>query len=164
MNSAGKPAPHARDDRLVMTFRIATCQDLELLADWNRQLIEDERHRRKMTLSNLEERMRGWIDGSYVAVIFSEPQDVAYALYREDAEGVYLRQFLVGRDWRRRGVGTRAMNILRHEVWPGSKRLTVDVLNHNLGALGFWRAMGYRDYCLTLEIDPSDRGEAEKGE
>jgi hypothetical protein len=32
--------------------------------------------------------------------------------------------------------------------------LTVDVLVTNHSALAFWRAVGYQDYALTLEIMP----------
>jgi hypothetical protein len=42
--------------------------------------------------------MRGWLSsGEYSAVIFAqEDTPVAYALYREDADEVYLRQSWVG--------------------------------------------------------------------
>ena len=39
-------------------------------------------------------------------------------------------------------------------VWPRNKRLTVSVLADNGPAVAFWRAMGYVDYDLTLEITP----------
>jgi predicted acetyltransferase len=32
--------------------------------------------------------------------------------------------------------------------------LTVDVLLKNTAAIAFWRAVGYKDYCLALEILP----------
>jgi ribosomal protein S18 acetylase RimI-like enzyme len=140
-----------------MTYRIATLDDCRLLAGLNHQLLEDERHRnRSMTLAQLEERMRGFLSGEYRAVIFQEEGEVvAYALYREQADEIYLRQLFVARDRRRRGIGRRAMEILRTEIWPGNKRLTVDVLLHNTPAIAFWRAVGYRDYLLGLEI-PAD--------
>ena len=47
-----------------------------------------------------------------------------------------------------------AMEILRTQIWPKNKRLTVSVLVHNTTATAFWRTVGYQDYCLTLEIMP----------
>ena len=40
------------------------------------------------------------------------------------------------------------------KLWPATKRLTVDVLCHNEAGIRFWRSLGYKDYCLTLEIMP----------
>lgn len=33
----------------------------------------------------------------------------------------------------------------------------MSVLVENTAALSFWRAMGYKDYALTLEIMPGER-------
>jgi ribosomal protein S18 acetylase RimI-like enzyme len=140
-----------------MTFRFATLHDCRLLAEMNHQLLEDEKHRNRfMTLPQLEERMRGFLSGEYRGVIFEEGGDVvAYALYREQPDEIYLRQLFVPRDRRRRGHGRRAVEILRSDIWPKNKRLTVDVLLHNMEAIAFWRAVGYKDYLLGLEIPAS---------
>jgi predicted acetyltransferase len=42
--------------------------------------------------------------------------------------------------------------LLKESIWPDNKRLTVEVLTANTPAVAFWRAMGYRDYSLMLEI------------
>lgn len=108
-----------------------------------------------MALAELRERMRGWLAGEYRAVVFLDKgQAVAYALYRESENEVYLRQMLVSRDRRRRGIGRQAVEILRTRIWPSTKRLTVEVLTRNTAAVDFWRAVGYKDYSLTLEIIP----------
>jgi ribosomal protein S18 acetylase RimI-like enzyme len=137
-----------------MKYRIATLDDCRLLAGMNLQLLQDERHRNRfMTLPQLEERMRGFLSGEYRGFIFEEDGDiVAYALYREQPDEIYLRQLFVPRDRRRRGHGRSAMEILRSDIWPKNKRLTVDVLLHNTEAIAFWRAVGYKDYLLGLEI------------
>ena len=138
-----------------MTFRPATLEDCALLAGLNHQLIQDERHRNRMTASELEQRMKAWLGGEYRAVIYEDGGEVvAYALFREMPEEIYLRQLFVVRNRRRQGVGRRAVEILRSHVWPKNKRLTVDVLVTNESAIAFWRAVGYTDYCLTLEILP----------
>jgi predicted acetyltransferase len=79
---------------------------------------------------------------------------VAYALFREEPQEIYLRQLFVVRSRRRQGLGRRAMEILRSEVWPKNKRLTVEVLVANKAAVEFWRSVGYLDYSVKLEILP----------
>src|SRR5664279_3934377 len=138
-----------------MNFRRAMLDDCALLAELNHQLIRDEGHRNKMTVPELEQRMKNWLASEYAAVIFEKDGEVfAYALYREQPEEIYLRQLFVVRNRRRKGIGRKAMEILRTKIWPASKRLTVDVLVQNTAAIAFWRAVGYKDYCLALEISP----------
>jgi predicted acetyltransferase len=138
-----------------MKFRCATLKDCALLAGLNHQLIRDEGHRNRMTVPELEQRMKGWLASEYAAVLFENAGEiVAYALYREQPEEIYLRQLFVVRNRRRKGVGREAVNILRAKVWPKNKRLTVDVVVQNEAAVAFWRDVGYKDYCLTLEILP----------
>src|SRR6266487_4070991 len=136
--------------RPEISFRAATPEDCPILADLNHQLIHDEGHRNPMTIPLLEQRMRDFLAGEYRAVIFENGEVVGYALFREQPEEIYLRQLFVVRHRRRQGIGRRAVEILRSEVWPRSKRLTVDVLVGNTTAVAFWRAVGYTDYCLTL--------------
>jgi predicted acetyltransferase len=138
-----------------MTFRRATLDDCPLLAELNHQLIRDEGHRNRMTVPQLEQRMKGWLASEYAAVLFEDGAEVvAYALYREEPEEIYPRQLFVVRNHRRQGIGRKAVEILRSKIWPRNKRLTVDVLVQNAAAVAFWRAVGYKEYCLTLEIMP----------
>ena len=109
-----------------------------------------------MTVPELEQRMKSWLASEYAAVIFEDDGAVvAYALYREQPEEIYLRQLFVVRHRRRQGMGRQAVEILRSQIWPKNKRLTVGVLVRNTAAVAFWRAVGYRDYSLTLEILPA---------
>jgi GNAT superfamily N-acetyltransferase len=99
--------------------------------------------------------MRSSIKGEYRAIVFEAfGEVVAYALYREGPEEVYLRQLFVVPTRRRQGIGRRVVEILRLHVWPQGKRLTVEVLVANTAAVAFWRAVGYVDYALTLEMMP----------
>jgi len=137
-----------------MNLRRATANDCALLAELNHQLIRDEGHRNKMTVPELEQRMNGWLASEYAAVIFENGGEVAaYALYREQPEEIHLRQLCVARNRRRKGFGRKAVEILRTKIWPANKRLT-EVLVQNTAAIAFWRAAGYQDYCLALEILP----------
>jgi predicted acetyltransferase len=139
----------------TLTHRQATDCDTELLGRLNHELIRDEGHRNPMSVPQLVERMSHWLAAEYAAILFEQDGAVvAYALYRVHPAEVHLRQLFVVRDRRRQGIGRRAIDILRSEIWPKTKRLTVDVLTHNEPAIAFWRAVGYRDYSLTLEITP----------
>jgi len=101
--------------------------------------------------------MQDWLKGEYRAILFSmNDKPVAYALYRESEQEVYLRQFFVCREHRRQGLGKQCLASLRKDIWPSSKRLTVEVLVANEAAIEFWRSLGYKDYALTLEIMPSE--------
>lgn len=140
---------------MKLSWREASEADLPLLAEWNFQLIRDEGHRNSMTVAELANRIRTWLQGEYRAIIFSDAEPVAYALFKTQDSEIYLRQLFVRRDRRRTGVGGAAFEILRCEIWPPGIGLTVDVLCHNHDAIAFWRSVGYRDYCLTMEIMPS---------
>jgi len=136
-----------------MTWRLATKRDCRILAELNHQLIDDEGHRNQMNVAELEERMKNWLDEAFEATLFEVGGEVAaYALYRVQAGEIYLRHFFVVRHRRRHGIGRQAMDLLRGRIWPKAQRLTVSVLTHNQAGVNFWRAMGYQDYCLTLEI------------
>jgi GNAT superfamily N-acetyltransferase len=139
-----------------MNHRPATSDDAFLLGELNHQLIQDEGHRNPMSVPELGERMRKWIVSDYRAILFEQDSSIAaYALYREETELVYLRQFFVQRALRRSGVGRQCMEILFSEVLPLDKRITVDVLTQNSEGVSFWRSLGFSDYCLTLEIYPN---------
>jgi GNAT superfamily N-acetyltransferase len=139
---------------MTLKFRKATEADVALLTDMNRQLILDENHRnQRLTLPELADRMRGFLRGGYQAIIFEQDSaPVAYALYHQAADGIYLRQFFVDRQCRRRGIGRQAMNMLKSEVWPPGQRITVEVLVNNHVGHEFWKAVGFVDYAVTLEM------------
>jgi predicted acetyltransferase len=139
---------------LALQYRAATADDVQVLAKLNQQLIEDERHHNPMNLTELEKRMRSMLEGDYTATLFEIGERVvAYALWTEQPDWVYLRQFFVARDCRRRGIGAQAVRVLTDEVLPGEKRVRVNVLIGNQPGLEFWRAVGFADYLITLELD-----------
>jgi ribosomal protein S18 acetylase RimI-like enzyme len=142
-----------------MNYRFAVVDDCPLLGQWNHQLIRDEGHRNPMTVAELEQRMRDFLAGEYQAILFEDAgQAVGYALFRERVDEIYLRQLYIIPGRRRQGLGRQSMQILREKIWPKDKRLTVEVLIGNTAAIAFWRAVGYKDYCLALEILPGGVG------
>ena len=129
--------------------------DIPLLAAWNHRLIRDEGHRNPMTVPELARRMQGWLEAEYRAVVFWDAAEAGgYALYRHDTDAIHLRHFFIRSESRRRGLGRAGFALLLREVWPPGVRLTVNVLCHNAPGVAFWQAVGFRDYCLTLEIAP----------
>ena len=140
----------------TLQWRQAALDDCPVPAELNHQLIRDEGHRNNQDVAQLEQRMRGWLHSSeYSAVVFEiDDKVVAYALYRETAGEIYLRQLFVIRTLRRAGIGRQAFAILQKKIWTNTKRLTVEVLTQNEAAIAFWHAFGYQDYSLRLEIMP----------
>ena len=135
-----------------LTYRTATQADVGHLAEWNHQLIRDEGHPNPMTVPELAERMRGWLAGEYAAVVFYlDREPVAYALHREGPDHVYLRHLFVARNRRRRGIGREAVRLLLTEILRAGQRVRVECLAGNARGLAFWRAVGFHDYCVTLE-------------
>jgi GNAT superfamily N-acetyltransferase len=139
-----------------MRWRTASSDDALLLAELNHQLIEDEGHSNPMDVSALRERMLRFLETEYRAVLFlKEEKPVAYALFREDETGsIHLRQFFVLAERRREGIGRKAIQVLRDEIVPKGKRITLEVLSTNSVGRAFWNATGFTEYSVTLESKP----------
>ena len=104
--------------------------------------------------------MRRWLSGQYKATLFALGEEiVAYALWREQPDVIQLRHFFVIRGFRRLGLGRQAMRMLVEEIWSPGKRVRVEVLVTNAAGVAFWRSVGFRDYALTLEREPTGAGE-----
>jgi GNAT superfamily N-acetyltransferase len=139
-----------------LTHRRGTAADVPLLAAMNQQLQIDEEHSRRMQLPELEVRMAGWLaTGGYEAVIFErEGRPAGYALFRRESEPehVYLKQFFVCRDCRRQGIGRAALEWLVAQAWQDRPAVYLDALANNERGIAFWRAVGFRDYSITMEL------------
>jgi ribosomal protein S18 acetylase RimI-like enzyme len=142
-----------QDSKVNLTYRLARMSDVSLLAELNQQLIRDEGHENPMTLPELADRMKLWLRRECQAVLFARNDEVAaYALYRIDPGWIYLRQFFVSPAHRRQGIGRAAIRILLEAIFPAHTRVTVEVLYHNYRAHEFWRAVGFKDFAVTLEM------------
>jgi GNAT superfamily N-acetyltransferase len=151
MNGTGGNATRGLSSSTVR-YRNATAADAPVLAQMNHRLIRDEGHRNRMSVSELGERMRSWLDGEYQAVLFEDEQGaVGYALYKREPEWVYVRQFFIQPERRRQGIGRAAWAWLRENPWREAPRIRLDVLVGNTSGIAFWRSLGFEDYCITME-------------
>ncbi|HEX8392881.1 MAG TPA: GNAT family N-acetyltransferase [Longimicrobium sp.] len=149
-----------------MEYRNAVQADVPLLAEINRQLIEDEWEGTSMSIQRLEQRMSRWLeDGDYRAILFLENgATVAYSLVSVDEDdSAFIRHFFVLREHRGAGVGRRAMQTLLRDIIPPTARVTLDVLASNAGGHQFWKSVGFRDYAIRMERVPSADAAAESG-
>ncbi len=149
------------DGRYPFSAREAGGQDLALLARLNRILIEDEGSNNPMTLPELEARMAELLRDGYTALLFDQEGVVlGYALYRvEQEEGdapafVFLKQFVIVHEHRRRGYGIRAVDYLLRYAFPQNAVVSLDVLHANAAGRNFWEKAGFTPYYTNLKRWP----------
>lgn len=136
-----------------MNHRPANDSDLDLLAIWNKQLIEDEGHDNSMTVAQLRERMSDWLQGDYQVVVFSKTSTPsAYTVFQDRDGHISLRQFFVDRAQRRCGIEKEALAILENCILPGSKSVMVEVMAWNQSGLAFWEAAGFIPRYIGMEL------------
>lgn len=96
-----------------MQLQKCSIKDVAKLALLNKQLIEDEKSDNAMNINELEKRMKEFLETDYSAYFFIEDsQIVGYALIRNTDNPVYLRQFLIDRNYRKNHYGTQAFQML----------------------------------------------------
>lgn len=135
-----------------LKIRVCTDDDLDMLAVLNKQLIEDEKHDNKMNVEQLRERMKGFIHTDYKAYIFEDgSRTIGYALVDHSRKPLYLRQFFICRDVRRKGYGRVALNKLLEFI--DADVIDLEVLSWNTGGIGFWRAMGFKDRSIYMRLE-----------
>jgi GNAT superfamily N-acetyltransferase len=98
--------------------------------------------------------MTEWLQAEYQAAIAEEGGTiVGYALFRREADYVYVRQIFVRAENRRRGIARSLMQWLLRNAWQAAERIRVDVLVGNQAGRRFWESIGFREYCLTMEME-----------
>lgn len=133
-----------------MQLQKCSIQDAGKLALFNKQLIEDEKSDNPMDLIDLERRMKEFLETEYDAYFFIEnSQIIGYALLRVTSNPVYLRQFFIDRDHRKRHYGTQAFHMLLEYL--GIKEIDLDVLPWNKRGLAFWKQCGFSETCIAMK-------------
>ncbi len=126
--------------------------DLENLAEMNLSLIADEGHSNPMNVDQLGERMESWLKTDYEAeIITAESNVVGYCLWREYPEYTYIRQLYIKPEFRRQEYARQAIDWLRNNMWNSDLPLRMEVLVENKNGIEFWRKVGFKDYCITME-------------
>lgn len=140
----------------MVTVRAPRPDERAQLAAWNVQLIRDEGNDSHLSLAEVEERLREWLAGDYRASLFEVGGvPFGYAIHRELSDCTHLRHFFVESTYRRRGLGRRAFEVLRREVFVPGRRLLVEALVSNTAALAFWQSVGFSQRYVGLQLIPA---------
>lgn len=132
-----------------MQLQKCSMKDVAKLVLLNKQLIEDEKSDNAMSIRELEERMKKFLETDYSAYFFiEESQIIGYALIRNTDNPVYLRQFLIDRNYRKHHYGTQAFQTLLKYL--DIKELDLEVLPWNRNGLAFWKHCGFDDTCIAM--------------
>lgn len=127
-----------------MNLKKCSAEDAEKLAELNKQLIEDEKSDNKMSLCELQDRMKSFLETDYSAYFFMEDNSIiGYALVNTRAEPLYLRQFFIARNFRRNHKGRRAFELLLDEL--KTDKIDLEVLSWNEAGLKFWQSCGFAE-------------------
>lgn len=83
------------------------------MVELNKELIYAEGSDNPLAIKEVEQRMKDFLQTFYEAYFFIErDRVVGYALIKMDCEPLYLRQFLIIQEYRRRHYGEQAFQIL----------------------------------------------------
>jgi len=134
----------------MLTIETASPDDCPALAAMNRQLIEDEDGGNTLTLSQLENRMRGWLErGDYTGYLFRlSGEIIGYALV--DLDDQWMRHFFICRAHRRQGHGRAAIALLFERL--GIEEIGLSCLTKNEPGQAFWRSFEHEAYSIKYNI------------
>ncbi|SFS75143.1 Acetyltransferase (GNAT) domain-containing protein [Paenibacillus sp. BC26] len=137
-----------------LTIQRCSVEDLELLANWNKQLIEDEKHDNRMNIEQLKARMKQFIETDYRAYKFvARDEGRGYALVNHSRSPLYLRQFFICRKDRRNGYGRLAFAKLTEYL--NTTELDLEVMHWNETAYRFWKSLGFKERSVYLRMERS---------
>jgi ribosomal protein S18 acetylase RimI-like enzyme len=137
-----------------MNIQKAGVESLDLLARMNKELREDEQIDNYMTDGEIVERMRGFLNenSGYAVYLFIEAGETAgYALINLNEEPLYIRQFFIRRESRRKGYGSEGIRLLKETMNTGS--FDLEVLVWNTAAIEFYRSVGFKDRLIRMRME-----------
>ena len=135
-----------------MEIRKCTLEDVPQLAFFNKQLIEDEKSNNPMSIEELKERMTVFLNTEYDAYFFLvEEAMVGYALVKKTCTPLYLRQFLIAREYRRKHYGREAFRLLTEYL--GAERMDIEVLPWNERGMRFWESCGFKEISRYMRYE-----------
>jgi len=135
--------------------------EIPLVAKWNVQLHEDEGSK-PMSIEAAEKRYRRWLrENSYKGVIFKvDGAPIGYVIYEHrkehpdsrDTEAIYIRQFFIAREFRRKGYGTAAFTIVVDKFVPSNTSVKLNVKSSNPLGQQFWETLGFKPENTEYEL------------
>ena len=128
-----------------------TLHDTVELARLNHMLIEDEKAENTMTLSQLDQRMAGFLNTDYKAFYFETNENrLGYALVNMTTTPLYLRQFFISREYRRMGYGQQSFYALLDQLQ--TVEIDIDVYTWNQRGIAFWKSLGFSERCYNMRF------------
>jgi len=134
-----------------MEIKECSFEDITILAEMNKCLIEDEKSNNSMDIIQLKNRMYEFLNNGYIAYLFIEnDQIIGYALCDMTKEPKYLRQFYIKREERRKHYGKIAFEKLLEKI--GINKIEIDVLQRNEIGLKFWQNIGFKEQWIRMKF------------
>jgi GNAT superfamily N-acetyltransferase len=134
-----------------MEIKECSFEDIIILAEMNKYLIEDEKSNNSMDIIQIKNRMYEFLNGGYIAYLFIEnDQIIGYALCDMTKEPKYLRQFFIKREERRKHYGKIAFIKLLEKI--GINEIEIDVLQKNDVGLKFWQNIGFKEQWIRMKF------------
>ncbi|MDR1636504.1 MAG: GNAT family N-acetyltransferase [Treponema sp.] len=124
--------------------------DVETLAELNKMLIEDEKADNKMNMAQLKERMKDFLEKGYKAYYFLKDNGdiTGYALCDFNKDPLYLRQFFIKREERRKKLGKEFFKRLVEHT--ERKDIEIDVYEWNEAGKSFWESVGFEKKYMHM--------------
>ncbi|MDR1589204.1 MAG: GNAT family N-acetyltransferase [Oscillospiraceae bacterium] len=130
--------------------------DIEILAELNKMLIEDEKANNTMDIKQLKERMIDFFNSGYKAYYFTGKHNeiLGYALCDINKTPIYLRQFFINREVRRKKYGQIAFKKLLEYIKTDKAEIDVYVWN-NIG-IEFWKSLGFENKYIHMTYEKNN--------
>lgn len=136
----------------IMNIKKCNLKDVKTLAVLNKQLIDDEKSDNSMNIEELEERMISFLTTDYSAYFFEVDNNiVGYALVKTTCNPLYLRQFLIDREYRKQHYGTEAFHSLIKYL--GINNIDIEVLSWNEAGKKFWESCGFNEISRYMRYE-----------
>jgi GNAT superfamily N-acetyltransferase len=145
---------------MKLYLRKAEMSDVQLLAEMNKQLIEDECSETPLGLQGLQDRIISWLEAEWqIDLMYFDSTVIGYALYQyrhnlydENRKEVYIRQYFIRREHRNQGLGRVGIKMLREERFKEIETINIDVLESNPKGLNFWKTVGFQPYYTNMRL------------
>ena len=126
----------------MIELKECTINDIKILAELNKQLIKDEKANNKMDINNLENRMKEFLNNGYKAYFLKTENDIiGYALCDITKNPIYLRQYFIKKEERRKHYGKLGFRKLIELL--GVDKMEIDVYKWNSVGIKFWESLGF---------------------